>query len=108
MYGNPRYSRWILDSTPWIQESSAGIRIPCQLTLDFAFLELYSGFQCPGFRIPHVRKNFFGFRNPWGHVLKVNVCYVRHCTTRKDFVKGIFEQLIRGRLMRNLCFFSHF
>ena len=58
MYGNPRYSRWILDSTPWIQESSAGIRIPCQLTLDFAFLELYSGFQCPGFRIPQVRKNF--------------------------------------------------
>ena len=58
MYGNPRYSRWILDSTPWIQESSAGIRIPCQLTLDFAFLEQYSGFQCPGFRIPHVRKNF--------------------------------------------------
>ena len=42
---------WILDSTSWISDSSyLDSGIPS--LGDSGFLELYSGFQSPGFRIP--------------------------------------------------------
>ena len=57
---NTRQS-WILDPIPWIQDSgcwipvfSGGISFPSRV------LELYSGFQSPGFRISY--QNFPGFR----------------------------------------------
>ena len=68
LYGNPRQS-WILDSTPWILDSrywisdslskKLGSLIPI-LRWHSGFLELYSGFQSPGFH----KQKFPGFQNP--------------------------------------------
>ena len=63
---NPRQS-WILDSTPWIPDSRYFIPVFVSGTwiLDSnplwnsGFLELYSGFQSPGFRIPQVKFSRF-------------------------------------------------
>ena len=41
----------------------------CQWTLDCGFLELYSGFQSPGFRIP--RQKFAGFRIPRAKIFRI-------------------------------------
>ena len=43
---------WILESTPWIPHSNYWIPDLFQWDLDSGFLQLYSGFQRPGFRIP--------------------------------------------------------
>ena len=47
----------ILDSTPWILASvEIGFHIPF-FWWDYVFLELYSGFQSPGFLIPHAKNS---------------------------------------------------
>ena len=59
MNGNPRQS-WILDSTLRVPDSS--YYIPIVSGILHGFLELFSEFQCPGFRIP--REKLSRFRNP--------------------------------------------
>ena len=56
------YSRqsWILDSTPWIQIlgtefQSLSVELGIWITIGSVFLELYSGFQSPGFTIPQAK-----------------------------------------------------
>ena len=63
MQGNPRQS-WILDSTSWIPDFQVvdfslyrwNLDLDCNCRWDSGFLELYSGFQSPGYGIP--QENF--------------------------------------------------
>ena len=65
MQGNPRQS-WILDSTSWIPDFQVvdfrlcrwNLDVDCNCRWDSGFLELYSGFQSPGYGIP--QENFPG------------------------------------------------
>ena len=79
MQGNPRQS-WILDSTSWIPDFQVvdfsicrwNLDLDCNCRWDSGFLELYSGFQSPGFGIQKQifpdsgshKQNILGFRNP--------------------------------------------
>ena len=79
---------WILDPIPWIVDSGCWIFsgtwiLDSMPQWDFGVLELYSGFQSPGFRIPRAKykQEFLRFQNPdtltWGEVL---VKHFRTCS----------------------------
>ena len=63
--GNPRNKSWILDSRPRIPDSrrwilvfgSGGYILDSSRWWDSGFLELYSGFQSPGFQIPQTKRS---------------------------------------------------
>ena len=97
MLRNTRQS-WILDPIPWIVDSGCWIPVFFSGTWildsmpqwDFGVLQLYSGFQSPGFRLPRAKfsrilhstsKEFPRFQNPdtlrWGEVL---VKHFRTCS----------------------------
>ena len=65
MLGSPRNKSWILDSRPRIPDSrrwilvfgSGGYILDSSLWWDSGFLELYSGFQSPGFQIPPTKRS---------------------------------------------------
>ena len=69
MQGNPRRS-WILDSTSWILDFQVvdfslcrwNLDLDCNCRWDSEFLDLYSGFQSPGYGIP--QENFSQILDP--------------------------------------------
>ena len=84
MLANTRQS-WILDPIPWIQDSGCWIPVfSSGISFLSRVLELYSGFQSPGFRIPY--QNFPGIRIPLrGAKYKSNIFWPVHAYLIKQW-----------------------
>ena len=98
MQGNPRQS-WILDCTSWIPDFQVvdfslcrwNLDLYCNSRWDSGFLELYSGFQSPGYGIP--QENFPRFqiqKAKLSWIPESGFPYIRRplaCSRRSDHVE---------------------